>query len=626
MTAFRVQCETCQSWLKVRDEGFVGEVHACPKCGSMVLIAAPIAGSTARPTTAPTPVSPVVAVMGDTLEAAEPPPGAAATPASPYPSRPSPEAVLPTASKSVFPLVAAVGLGVAAATGFAAFALLWSSDPEPPTPTQPSAAQQEVAPPSTPAEADAPAATATVSDRVEPPADTPATVETPNEPLVNNGSTAPRLPPEPIVSDPVERDAEPASGVATAAIVPREESPTSEELLKEIDPLAIDFNEVEIVLRKGDEGPPARSRPAEEPPSRTTTEPSEPSLDDRLAAAAQHAGVFVRRGPTNEATGPYAGSALAALAYVVPSVELHDVPLDEAVRLVGSLAGVPITIDPVALRIVGVSASKSVDMVGESVTLADLLATSLKPLRLGYATEGPYVSVVRPGADEVRTIHHQVSDLAADDTAGLAGLLRRIGKLPADVEVVAGKLPVTAPLATQYNLVVLCERLRVARGLPTKTKYPRSLLSAEPSLATLAPVIDRRTTFSFVEPTPLADVFAHWRRVTGLSILVDWRALAEIGLGPRSTVECSVTNRPWRAALDGVLEGLGLTWAAIDGRTLWLTTHDAGQQPKTIEFYPPGTTAPGSVIAEADPVSGRVLVRAPAIQQREIAVDSAVQE
>jgi len=137
-------------------------------------------------------------------------------------------------------------------------------------------------------------------------------------------------------------------------------------------------------------------------------------------------------------------------------------------------------------------------------------------------------------------------------------------------------------------------------------------------------VLDRRTTFSFVEPTPLADVFAHWRRVTGLAILVDWRALAEIGYGPRSTVECSVTNRPWRAALDGVLEGLGLTWAAIDGHTLWLTTHDAVQQPETIEFYPPGTTAPGGVVAEADPVSGRVLVRAPAIRQREIAVDSVV--
>jgi hypothetical protein len=303
---------------------------------------------------------------------------------------------------------------------------------------------------------------------------------------------------------------------------------------------------------------------------------------------------------------------------------LHDIPLDKALQLVGNLAGVPITIDPVALRIVGVSASKPIDLVGESVTLADLLVTSLKPLRLGYVAEGPFVTVVRLGADEVRTISHQVADLAADDAAGLADLLRRIGGLPADAEVIAGKLAVAAPLATQYDLVVLCERLRMARGLPTKTKYPRSLLSAEASMTTLTPVLDRRTTFSFVEPTPLADILAHWRRVTGLSILVDWRALADIGYGPRSTVECSVTNRPWRAALDGVLQGLGLTWSAVDGRTLWITTHDAATHPETIEFYPPGTIAPDGVIAAADPVSGRVLVRAAALEQRKIAEDSAV--
>src|SRR5690606_10374543 len=54
MQPFSVNCETCGARLRVRDESVVGEIHACPKCSSMVLIALPAA---APPATGPTKVS-----------------------------------------------------------------------------------------------------------------------------------------------------------------------------------------------------------------------------------------------------------------------------------------------------------------------------------------------------------------------------------------------------------------------------------------------------------------------------------------------------------------------------------------------------------------------------------------
>jgi hypothetical protein len=629
VTAFRVQCETCQSWLKVRDEGFVGEVHSCPKCGSMVLIAAPTGvGAPVQAAAA----APVVAVMSNTLETAEAPPEAFAVPP------PLPEPVVETVSGAAFPWVLVASISGAALAGVATIAFfLWPSAETPDPPSQPVAIQQQAieAALTQSDAAPAPLTAATRGDSLAPlmeevaaedqSADTNVRDELPAEPVATEEQETPTLPPERATEVANVPEAEPVERVALANTPPVDEAPKPEEAPTEIDPLAIDFDEVEVVLRKGPASKAADIAPVDESPASTPSEASVPTLDDdptldnELAAVAQHAGVFVRRGPTNEVNGPFVGSSQTALTYVIPSVDLQDIPLDEAMQLVGGVAGVPITIDPMALRLAGVSARKPIDIVGEAVTLTDLLASSLKPLRLGVVAEGPYVTVVRLEAEEVRMIQHQVADLVGSDEAELANFLRCLGKLPADSQFVDGKFAVTAPLATQYDLVVLCERLRLARKLPLKTKYPPSLFSAEPSLTTLAPMLDRRTTFSFVEPTPLADVLAHWRRVTGLSILVDWRALADIGYGPRSTVECSVTNRPMRAALDGVLGGLGLTWGAIDGRTLWLTTHDAAQQPETIEFYPPGTTAPDGAVAESDPVSSSVLVRTPAIEQREIA-------
>src|SRR6478752_2062807 len=39
---FRITCETCRSRLKIRSADVIGQIHACPKCGSMVQIVPPV--------------------------------------------------------------------------------------------------------------------------------------------------------------------------------------------------------------------------------------------------------------------------------------------------------------------------------------------------------------------------------------------------------------------------------------------------------------------------------------------------------------------------------------------------------------------------------------------------------
>lgn len=41
MTSFSIECATCKAKLRVRDATAVGQIFACPKCGSMVLVQAP---------------------------------------------------------------------------------------------------------------------------------------------------------------------------------------------------------------------------------------------------------------------------------------------------------------------------------------------------------------------------------------------------------------------------------------------------------------------------------------------------------------------------------------------------------------------------------------------------------
>jgi hypothetical protein len=98
--------------------------------------------------------------------------------------------------------------------------------------------------------------------------------------------------------------------------------------------------------------------------------------------------------------------------------------------------------------------------------------------------------------------------------------------------------------------------------------------------------LGKSTTFTFLPWTRLTDVLAQWQQLAGITVLVDWSALADVNLRPSSTVACSTINRPWEEALDGILEPLGLTWWAVDAQTIQITTSDALDRIERVEFYP----------------------------------------
>ncbi|QDT69890.1 hypothetical protein MalM25_28330 [Planctomycetes bacterium MalM25] len=574
MDLIRVQCETCQTWLRVRGEGFVGEVHACPRCGSMVLIASTPA---ALPETAEAATPAPTLGLSDTLETFEPPPEPETTEPEPLAETPEPVEALaePTASLGSWAPIATTAAALMATS--ALVGAWWVAGSPTGEVAQTERAQTEGASSvALPGEAEGgrsaavePSVVKSVVEPVEP----VVAVEEPEPVVEADGAAEPNafeLPPTPEV-EPVPPASAPAAATPPTSVAPLSDGPPTA-----IDPLAIDPTEIELVLRRGDgsaSSPGAEpSEPASPPTPAETPPPAEPSLDERLAQAGAQAGIFVRLGPTDASTGPPNASADKALTQVVPSIELRAIPLDEAVRLLGELAGTPITLDPAALRRAGVRPNKPIDLIAEDQTLGQILAAGLKQARLRYATDGAHVLVERVGDSQTREITHRLGDLVGGDPQALASELAR--RLPHEIDLTIGAdgaLPLNALGRVHFDLLVACETLRAERGLPATSKYPRALLATEPYETAIAPTLDRRTTFSFVSPTPLTEVFDHWRRVTERPILVDWPALASVGIGPRTTVECSVTNRPWRAALDGVLTPLGLTWRADFAGSIWIT-------------------------------------------------------
>jgi hypothetical protein len=82
-----------------------------------------------------------------------------------------------------------------------------------------------------------------------------------------------------------------------------------------------------------------------------------------------------------------------------------------------------------------------------------------------------------------------------------------------------------------------------------------------------------------------ASLIDEWQRNSKLTILVDWSALAEAGLAPSSPVMSSAVDRPWSEILDDSLDEIGLGWWAVDGETVQITTSDALNALRVIEFH-----------------------------------------
>jgi hypothetical protein len=153
------------------------------------------------------------------------------------------------------------------------------------------------------------------------------------------------------------------------------------------------------------------------------------------------------------------------------------------------------------------------------------------------------------------------------------------------IDVDGTKLRVEQSHGVHYQALIFFERLRLARGLTPRSSYPAKRLSIASPDAALATPLGELTTFTFLPWTPLADVVQQWEEAAGVTILVDWPALAEVDLAPTSPISCSASDRTWDEALTAILEPLGLAWRAVDGRTIQITSASAASQMRTIEFY-----------------------------------------
>jgi hypothetical protein len=148
------------------------------------------------------------------------------------------------------------------------------------------------------------------------------------------------------------------------------------------------------------------------------------------------------------------------------------------------------------------------------------------------------------------------------------------------------------------EILDFCEKLRVARGLPIKSKYDPSRFVLDTAEDKAHELLSKPITANFSTPVSLNEA-AKWLRLsTRAVILIDQEALARDGITAESECTGLAVNQPLSKLLDNLTSSADLTWRAIDERTIEITSRSAALDRMDVEFYPARDLATDAAAAE----------------------------
>jgi hypothetical protein len=289
----------------------------------------------------------------------------------------------------------------------------------------------------------------------------------------------------------------------------------------------------------------------------------------------------------------------ARLATAVSQIELSDMPLADAVTLLAGMSNVRVTFDVDAMRELGATLHDKVSVSLSKTSAGEVLAAILASRKLTCVVQDGWVLVTSPAEyrESLREVRYTVSDLTGEATAATEELARLVEKLVVPeswqanggrgtIRAKEGALEVNQTGSVHSQVLVFCEKLRTARGKPTRSRLSPELFSLATRADRAARALAHPVTANFREPAPLGQILGHLRQSTGAEILLDGPALAAAGISEDVVATLKSQRQPLSAVLGQVLDPLGLGWRAVGPSALQVSTRKAVDSRLELEFYP----------------------------------------
>jgi hypothetical protein len=288
----------------------------------------------------------------------------------------------------------------------------------------------------------------------------------------------------------------------------------------------------------------------------------------------------------------------ARLADPIAAINIPGLPLIDAVRLVGRISTVPITLDVDAMAALGVRLRDPVTVQLTATSTQDVLEAIAASRGLSFELLDDQVVLTCPANKRsvLSRVKHDVADLVGPGPSGSAEWVAWIPKLVVPeswreaggrgtLERSGGVLVVEQTDLVHHMVRSFCDKLRSARGLNPQGKNPRDQQPLATHLDRAWPKLREPVTATFFEKTPLVEILADLEQVSHATILVNWPTLASAKVSPGVKATLSVRDQPLSEALVALLQPLGLSYRIAGPDVFEVTTRKATTDRLEVEFY-----------------------------------------
>ena len=303
------------------------------------------------------------------------------------------------------------------------------------------------------------------------------------------------------------------------------------------------------------------------------------------------------------------------LAVMIPRIEMKDTPLEDVIALAAQLGQVPLTLDLDAMARLNVKLGDRVSVRLGNATVAKVLQNAAAARGLDLVVEGNLVLITSP-ADERQKLYNErydVSDLLRNgpsDLLKLAAMTREL-VVPESWKSAGGRGTITPQdssliieqtAAVHWQVMYFYEKLRTARHLPLRGSWEPQNLELASRHARAAGALAQTVTVNLHQTVSLQKAVALLENATKVQILVDWAGLNLAGVGIPVDVAARLDRQPLSAALERLLEPLGLSYRVVAPDLLEITTRKVVGDRLELEFYPvsdlAGRQAPQALVEQ----------------------------
>ncbi len=301
--------------------------------------------------------------------------------------------------------------------------------------------------------------------------------------------------------------------------------------------------------------------------------------------------------PTTDADQPI----LKALAER-NSFDFQETPLQDIVQHLREQTKLNILIDRRALDDYGISPEVAVSADLKDISLRSALNLILQPLDLTWSMENGVLIITTAEVAETKltTKVYRVADLVMhqgrrDDHTLLELIMATISREtwseaggPASVNAFRDTFVITQTNAEHEQIAHLLQALRDGRKATQQSPHaapsPAVILLGNGTNQAMQAALQQRISLEENE-LPLHEMLQVLREKLGVQIVVDTRALDDVGLATDVPVSLSVQDLPARQTLHQLLQPVDLTWV-LANEVVLITTPEEAETILEVRIYP----------------------------------------